>query len=99
MRQKMKNTVRVNSSGADLETLKNIEVYMTQGNLFFQYIPTVVSSSEMTFDVPFEDAMKLKQSKVRLQFAFQHPDGTPDASDITECSVNELLKGDGYDPS
>lgn len=94
----MKNTVRVNCTGVDLETLKNIEVYMTQGNWFFQYTPTVVSSGEMTFDVPFEDAMKLKHEKVRLQFAFQYADGTPDASAITECTVKVLLKGAGYDP-
>ena len=95
----MKNTVRLYCTGVDLTSLQNIEIYMTQGYGFFQYIPTVISPSEMTFDVPFEDAMKLTKSKVRLQFAFQYADGVPDASDVAECSVDELLKGEGYDPS
>lgn len=94
----MKNIVHIKCIGADLTTLSNIEVYMTQDNLFFQYVPTVLSAEEMTFVVPIEDAMKLKKTPVKLQFAFQYADGTPDASRLAMCSVDELLKEAGYDP-
>ena len=99
MRQRIENKVLLTCTDVDLNSLSNLEVYIRQGHLFFQYVPAVQSSTEMIVTIPYDDAMKLKNDKVKIQFAFTDADGNHDASVIKEASVDALLKEGGYDPA
>lgn len=96
MRVKIENRVLITCEGVDLTTLTDIEVYIRQGYLFFQYTPEVHSASEMVVTMPFDDAKQLRPFPVRVQFAFTDETGRPDASDIVTIGVEDLLKEDGY---
>ena len=98
MRNRMQNTIRISCNDVDLTTLSNLEVYIKQSDLFLQYVPEVVSASEMVVTVPIEGAMRLKNKPVQMQFAFTYPSGTPGASNVRNVWVGELLKEAGYDP-
>lgn len=97
MREKIQNTLKITCNSVDLTTLKNIEFYVKQRHFFGCYTPFVVSASEMSVIIPFSDAKKLEKGTVQLQFAFTTADGVPDASDVVEKEVDELLKEVGYD--
>ena len=96
MRRRIENRVVITCEDVDLTTLSELEFYVKQGYLFFQYTPEVVSASEMVVTVPLEDAMKLSRQPVQLQFAYLDEDGHPDASNVVTCDVGELLKEAGY---
>ena len=98
MRQRIENNLTIICDDVDLTTISNIEFYISQGKLFFKYVPTVMSKDKMIVKVPYSDAMKLEKTSARLQFAFLHENGTPDASNTVTCEVDELLKRTGYDP-
>ena len=98
MREKIQNTLKIGCDGIDLTTLSNIEFYVWQQTFFGCYAPTVLSSTEMVVIIPFEDAMKLREGQVELQFAYTDANGVPDASDISNVSVERFLKEAGYDP-
>lgn len=97
MREKIENLLHIEVSGIDLTTLTNIEFYVKQNSLFRQYTPTVISATEMTVRIPFDDAKCLKQGTANLQFAFVDA-GTPRASEIETVNVDDLLKNAGYAP-
>lgn len=97
MRQRIANTVSISVDGVDLTAISNIEFYVRQNGLFFEYVPTVVNASTMIVIIPKEDADLLMPAFVRLQFAYTNADGRPDASDVLAISVAELLKTEGYD--
>ena len=99
MKQRIENQVVITCNDVDLTTLSNLEVYIKQSHLFYQYAPDVKSSSEMLVTIPYEDAMHLKSHDVELQFAFTYPDGTHDASNVVIVPVDKLLKEAGYDPN
>ena len=96
MREKIENRLKITCNGIDLTTLTNIEFYVRQANFFGCYDPTVISASEMVVVIPFEDAKKLRTGDVKLQFAFTNKDGNPDASDVVNMKVRDLLKEVGY---
>lgn len=96
MRQRIKNTVYITVDGVDLTTLTNIEFYVRQVDLFFQYTPEIIDAHNMTVTIPKEDADKLCCSCVKLQFAFTDANGNDDASEPVIVTVEELLKGEGY---
>ena len=96
MRQKIENKIHIAVDGVDLTTLKKIEFYVRQLNLFFQYTPDVLDAHNMMIVIPKEDADMLATGSVKLQFAYTDSSGNDDASDIAEVSVEELLKGEGY---
>lgn len=98
MRRRIENKLHIVCNDVDLTTLTNIEFYLKQGGLFFQYVPEVISANEMLIDIPMEDAMMLRLAAVQVQFAFTDANGTPMASDIVDCAVGDLLKEVGYDP-
>ena len=98
MRKKIKNTLKITCTDIDLTTLKNIEFYVRQLNFFGSYVPFVISANEMAVVIPFEDAKKLRNGNVELQFAFTDADGNHDASEIVNSTVGNLLKEVGYDP-
>ena len=97
MRKRIGNKLSIICDDVDLTKATNIEFYVRQGDLFSQYTPVVVSPSQMTVDIPFEDAMKLTDEDVKLQMAFTDGDGNPRASEIVTRPVRDLLKEDGYD--
>ncbi len=98
MRQRMKNYLSIAVNGVDLTTVSNIEFYLRQSSLFFQYTPKIVSAEEMLVEIPYEDAMKLASGECRIQFAYTDIGGTPLATDVKNVSVGTLLKEAGYAP-
>lgn len=98
MREKIQNTLKITCEDIDLTTLTDIEFYVKQSKFFGCYTPSILSSTEMTVTIPFEDAMKLKGGEVKLQFAFKDKNGVPDASSILSVGVHHLLKEAGYAP-
>lgn len=98
MRENIENLLKITCEDIDLTTLSDIEFYVRQTKFFGSYVPNVISSSEMTVVIPFEDAKKLTTGEVKLQFAFTDAEGNPRASDIVTETVEGLLKEVGYDP-
>jgi hypothetical protein len=98
MQQKMANSLEITVDGADLTTVQtgSLEVYLRQGDYFRQYIPTVIDADTLLVNVPKADAQFLKSGFCRLQLAYRDANGTPQASQIAEIPVAELLKGAGY---
>ena len=97
LRKKIRNTLKITCDDIDLLTVKNIEFYVRNLNFFATYIPAVLSSNEMLVDIPLEDAKRLRGDKAELQFAFTDANDVPNASDIIEVKVKDLLKEVGYD--
>ena len=99
MRRRIENHILIGVDGINATTASNLEFYLRQGNLFFQYFPSVVSADEILVVIPFEDAMKLKNAPVWVQLAFTDEIGTPDATEPLEVPLGDLIKEAGYDPS
>ena len=98
MREKIENYLHIEVTNVDLTQVTDLEFYIRQGFRFWQYKPTVVSGSEMTVRIPFEDAMCLKGGGfAQLQFTFMR-NGVPGASEIVSKLVGDLLKEAGYNP-
>ena len=98
IREKIQNQLKITCEVIDLTEITNIEFYVRQFMTFLCYTPSVLSSTEMTVTIPFEDAKKLKDGEVKLQFAFVDKNGVPNASDVVTVSVHDLLKEGGYNP-
>ena len=96
MRKKIENKLKITCNDVNLTTITDIEFYVRQTRFFGCYKPTVVSESEMFVVIPFEDAKKLQLGKAKLQFAFTDSEGNPDASEILEYEVSDLLREVGY---
>lgn len=97
MRSKIENILYISVSGIDLMTLSDIQFYVRQGSVFFQYAPQVIDSGNMIVTVPLADAKKLVPAvKAELQFAFTDNDGNSGASEITQMVVQDLIKKEGY---
>lgn len=96
MRKNIENKLIVTCDDIDLTTLTHIEFYVRQSRFFGCYKPSVISSNKMLVIIPFEDAKKLRDGKVELQFAFTDANGTPDASEIVEYEVDDFLREVGY---
>ena len=99
MRKKIENRLKITCDDVDLTTITDVEFYVRQFNFFETYTPTVISTNEMIVIIPFEDAKKMREGDVKLQFAFTDSDGNPRASDVVEMNVDTLLKEVGYDPA
>ncbi len=97
MYQKIKNTLSVEVDGVDLTTVKKIEFYIRQGDVFFEYIPTIVNEHEMFVTIPKADADALRPNILAyLQFAYTDINGNDIPSEIIEVDVKKLLKEEGY---
>lgn len=97
MRSKIENLLNINVCGIDLTTLTNIEFYVKQGTVFFQYTPQVLDASNMLVTIPYEDALTLIPNlQAKLQFAFTDNNDNVGASDATAVIVSDLLKLEGY---
>lgn len=100
MRQKIENNLHIDVEGADLTGVTKPEFYVKQGmRVFFQYVPEILSSTELLVTIPYEDAMRLTGTTCALQLAFTDADGNPRATEPAEVSVGVLLKEMGYDPA
>ena len=98
MRQRIENYLSVNVDGVDLTTVKDHVFWLKQSSVFLEYVPEIADSGTMLVHIPKEDAMKLRNSDVEMQFAFTTQDSRPMASDIVRISVERLLKEAGYGP-
>ena len=98
MREKIENQLKITCEDINLTEISNIEFYVKQFVFFGCYKPTVISPTEMTVTIPFEDAKKLKDGTAELQFAFKDENGNPKASEVVVIKVGDLLKEVGYDP-
>lgn len=98
MRQRIENYLSVAVEGVDLTTITNPVFWVKQSGVFLEYVPEIADSGSMLVRIPKEDAMKLWNSDVDVQFAFTTHDGRPLASDIVRMSVDRLLKEAGYGP-
>lgn len=99
MRQRIENYLSVTVEGVDLTTVQDPVFWVKQSNVFLEYVPEVADSGTMLVHMPKEDAVKLREGKVDVQFAFTTQDGRPLASDIAKVSVERLLKEAGYGPA
>ena len=72
---------------------------MKQSSVFLEYVPDIADSGTMLVNIPKEDAAKLREGTVDVQFAFTTQDGRALASDIVRVNVERLLKEAGYGPS
>lgn len=94
--QKRANDVLIEVTGADLNELTNMLICIRQGELELSYPVRVVSATELTFHIPYEDAMRLTIAAVSLQLLYCWPDGTPDNSPVIRVNPQELLPSAGY---
>lgn len=98
MREKIRNSLSVEVTGAELTKAAKLQFWLRQGRKFFEYAPTVIDETHLLVVIPFADAMQLDPGcSARLQLAFTDGDGNPQASDIVTKPVRELLKEAGYD--
>ena len=98
MRQRMENTLQFNVEGIDLTGATNLEFYIKQrSGEFYQYTPSITSSSTIEVYIPFEDAMKLSVGTAECQLALTTANGTKVATKVGTVRVGELLKESGYD--
>lgn len=99
MKQKIKNALKIECEDVDLTKISNIEFYLKQsGKTFPPYTPQVLDAHHMVVVIPYEDAMELTVTSVRMQFAFVDENGVPRVSEIVTKPVGEFLKEAGYDP-
>lgn len=98
MKQRMENYLEITCDDVNLENVSHLEFYMRQGGLFRQYAPLVLDKHKMSVKIPYEDAMQLDASHVRLQFAFVDENGASRASEVQSIAAGVLLKEAGYDP-
>lgn len=98
MREKIRNALSVEVTGADLTKATKLQFWLRQGRKFFEYVPTVVDETHLLVVVPFADAIQLDPGRsARLQLALTDESGNPQAADIVTQPVRELLKEAGYD--
>ena len=99
MRQRIENYLSVTVEGVDLTTVQDPVFWVKQSNVFLEYVPEVADSGTMLVHIPKEDAVKLREGTVDVQFAFITQDGRALASDVAKVSVERLLKEAGYGPA
>ena len=99
MRQRIENYLSVTVEGVDLTTVQDQVFWVKQSNVFLEYVPEVADSGTMLVHIPKEDAVKLREGTVDVQFAFTTQDGRALASDVAKVSVERLLKEAGYGPT
>lgn len=94
--RKIENVLMVNIDNINLLTAQNIEFYVKQGNLFFEYTPKVISENEMLVTIPYDDAMKLNTGDISMQCAFTDANGNALCTGIIKTTANGFLKEAGY---
>ena len=92
----IKNTLTIRVKDAALTSAANIEFYLRQGTLFYQYTPTVIDDECLVVIVPREDTEKMLRGRILCQLVFTDKDGNNRASRPKACEVECLLKEDGY---
>lgn len=98
MIQNVTNYLLCEVEGIDLTTVINIEFYVRQGHLFFQYTPEVLSEDTMAVVIPMRHARSLKAGTVDLQFAFTDEYSNAWSSSVVTVEVERFLKEAGYEP-
>ncbi len=101
MFQRMANYVPITIDNVDMTIVSNIEVSFEQRSSGVELLYSgdnisVVDVHNIVVEMPKSDAMKLDDKPVRGQVMFTRDNGVPDATDIFQVPVKELLKDDGY---
>ena len=103
MRQKIENKQIITIPGVDLTAAEDLTVFMTQDAHEWRFWAaagagvTVDSETQMTLTIPFEIAMQLLPTDVKLQACWIDGDtGTSRSTDPITVPVGELIAKDGY---
>lgn len=96
MRRNIENNLIIEVEGAALTGWSEPELYIRQGCRFLQYTPSLVDDSHIAVTVPLEDARQLNSGPGQIQLAYTDANGVPQASEIKDIQVGELLKEAGY---
>ena len=96
MRRNIENNLVIEVEGAALTVWSDPELYIRQGCRFLQYTPSLVDDSHIAVTVPLEDARQLNSGPGQIQLAYTDANGVPQASEIEDIQVGELLKEAGY---
>lgn len=96
MRRNIENNLVIEVEGAALTGWSEPELYIRQGCRFLQYTPSLVDDSHIAVTVPLEDARQLNSGPGQIQLAYTDANGVPQASEIEDIQVGELLKEAGY---
>ena len=96
--QRIRNELEIEvEENVDFTTSTDIEFYVVQGSLFFQYTPEVITAKKIVVTIPKEDAMQLSNRKqVEMQFALTNATGNYVKSEISYIGVDRFLKEAGY---
>lgn len=98
MQKGIANTLLITVDGAELTGVRKPELYLRQGELFFQYAPQIMDASTMRVTIPKEDSAQLRHDRyVQLQVAWTDDAGNPTATGIAAVPVEDFLKEGGYD--
>lgn len=99
MRCRIENRLNILTQEVDFTKATDIEFYVKQDKLFFQYTPEVIDENNLMVVIPFDDAEKLAAgNKVILQYAFTDENGNKIASNTVTQVVQDLIKEEGYNP-
>lgn len=96
MRRNIENNLVIEVEGAALTGWSDPELYIRQGCRFLQYTPSLVDDGHIAVTVPLEDARQLNSGPGQIQLAYTDANGVPQASEIEDIQVGELLKEAGY---
>lgn len=96
MRRNIENNLIIEVEGAALTGWSEPELYIRQGCRFLQYTPSLVDDSHIAVTVPLGDARQLNSGPGQIQLAYTDANGVPQASEIEDIQVGELLKEAGY---
>ena len=96
MRRNIENNLVIEVEGAALTGWSEPELYIRQGCRFLQYTPSLVDDSHISVTVPWEEERQLNTGPGQIQLAYTDANGVPQASEIEDIQVGELLKEAGF---
>lgn len=100
MIQRMRNfvTIKILGNDVDLSGATNIRAYISQNENNFSYVGEVVegSSNQITFEIPYDDAMKLDEGCVDVQVCFTDVNNIARGTKVIHAPVNRMISPEGY---
>jgi len=96
MIQKIKNTILINVTGQTFTTCTNFKVYVSQIDILKEYVPSVISNTQVSFVIPATDALLFREGSCKIQMAWTDADGNPRATRVATTVVEELLSNGVY---
>lgn len=101
MIQRMRNTIPIDVTDLDLDSVSELEVYLEQSstNTLLKFSGdeiSIVDADTLSVSISKEDAMRFSTATCRGQVAFTDVNGNPGATKIFYVPVYELLWREGY---